>query len=92
MAKIENYIYGHLQKRVMANEEFSDEFESVYSGDGREGLVEDDEISPEEEAFMAGYDSEDEKKKEDEDDDDYEKAFDEAESSSRSKKKVTKKK
>ena len=32
-----------------------DEFESVYNNEGREELVEDDEISPEEEAFMAGY-------------------------------------
>ncbi|MBU1201068.1 MAG: hypothetical protein KJ583_03420 [Nanoarchaeota archaeon] len=54
----------------------SDGFESVYDGEGREELVEDDEISPEEEAFMTGYDDISEDKKKDEDDDDhYEKAF-----------------
>lgn len=31
-------------------------FEEVYSGDGREDLVDNDEISAEEEAFMKGYD------------------------------------
>ena len=32
------------------------EDESIYSEDTRESMVEDDEISPEEEAFMRGYD------------------------------------
>ena len=44
--------------------------ENVYSEEVREDLVESDEISPEEEGFMKGYDSEDEegekKKEEDE--------------------------
>lgn len=34
--------------------------ENVYSEEVREDLVESDEISPEEEGFMKGYDSEDE--------------------------------
>lgn len=33
-----------------------DDFEEVYSGEGREGLVDNDGISPSEEGFMAGYD------------------------------------
>jgi len=46
--------------------------ENVYSEEVREDLVESDEISPEEEGFMKGYDSEDEdeegeKKKKEED-------------------------
>lgn len=32
------------------------EFEEVYSGDSRTNLVDDDEMSAEEEAFMNGYD------------------------------------
>lgn len=32
------------------------DFEEVYNGDGREDLVDNDEISAEEEAFMKGYD------------------------------------
>lgn len=32
------------------------EFEEVYSGDARTNLVDDDEMSAEEEAFMNGYD------------------------------------
>ncbi|MAG39259.1 hypothetical protein CMO90_04200 [Candidatus Woesearchaeota archaeon] len=62
----------------MSQDEHSDEFESVYNDEGREELVEDDEISPQEEAFMAGYDSdpEEKKKKKDEDDDEaYDEAF-----------------
>ena len=62
------------------DDELSDQFESVYNDEGREELVEDDEISPEEQAFMAGYDSQEEKSKEDDDDDAYERAFEEAES------------
>lgn len=53
------------------------EFESVYDDEGREELVEDDEISPEEQAFMIGYDAEPEKKKEEDDDEEYDKAFEE---------------
>ncbi len=64
----------------MANQdEYDDQFESVYNDGGREELIEDDEISPEEEAFMAGYDADEEAKKDDEGDDPYEKAFEEAE-------------
>ena len=32
------------------------DFEEVYTGDGREDLVDNDEISAQEEAFMKGYD------------------------------------
>jgi hypothetical protein len=38
----------------MVEEDYSED-EDVY-GDSREDLVENDELSPEEEAFMAGYD------------------------------------
>lgn len=63
------------------DDEISDEFESVYNDEGRQELVDDDEISPEEEAFMAGYDSsEEEKSKEDDSDEVYERAFDSADS------------
>jgi hypothetical protein len=40
------------------------EEESIYDEEGREEQVEDDEISPEEEGFMQGYDSADEEEKE----------------------------
>ncbi|MBN2111896.1 hypothetical protein JW707_02225 [Candidatus Woesearchaeota archaeon] len=40
--------------------EFRDGEENVYSEDVREDLIESDEISPEEEGFMAGYDEADE--------------------------------
>ena len=62
-------------------EEPTDELDEVYDGEGREDLVSNDEISPEEEAFMQGYDDagedEDDKKKKkkkdgDEDEDDEE--------------------
>jgi hypothetical protein len=33
-----------------------DDFEEVYSGEGRTDLVDNDEITAEEEAFMKGYD------------------------------------
>ena len=53
-----------------------DQFESVYSEETREDLTENDEISPEEEAFMAGYDEEEEKKEgEGKGDKAYEEAF-----------------
>lgn len=50
----------------MAEENYSED-EDVY-GDSREDLVENDELSPEEEAFMAGYDkaAEDSEKDEEE--------------------------
>tara|TARA_Y100000310_G_scaffold128624_1_gene127804 strand:- start:394 stop:558 length:165 start_codon:yes stop_codon:yes gene_type:complete len=41
--------------------------EGVYSEEGREESVEGGEISPEEEAFMQGYDEADEEKEETED-------------------------
>ena len=56
-------------------EEDEDSFVSVYDGDGREALTDNDEISPEEEAFMAGYDEE---KKEKEKEGKGDKAYDEA--------------
>jgi hypothetical protein len=53
-----------------------DEFESVYKDEGREALTDNDEISPEEEAFMAGYDEETkEKEKEKKGDKAYDEAF-----------------
>ena len=52
----------------------TDELDEVYDGEGREDLVSNDEISPEEEAFMKGYDEagedEDDKKKKKKDSDD----------------------
>jgi len=53
-----------------------DDFEEVYSGEGREDLVDNDEISAIEEGFMAGYD-EDLNEKEDtsQGDKSYDKAF-----------------
>ncbi|MGV8162730.1 MAG: hypothetical protein ACP5N2_05370 [Candidatus Nanoarchaeia archaeon] len=52
------------------------EFEEVYDDDAREDLVDNDEISPEEEGFMSGYEERKEKVKEDfQGDDAYEKAF-----------------
>ena len=47
--------------------------ENVYSGNVREDLVDGDEISAEEEGFMAGYDEAEEEKKEEEDEEDEEK-------------------
>ena len=57
------------------NEEDSD----VYNHKSREGLVDDDEMSPEEEAFMEGYDEADEDEDEEESPGDkaYEDAFNE---------------
>ena len=52
------------------------DFEEVYSGAGREDLVDNDSISASEEAFMAGYDEEQERKETEEDADDvYDSAF-----------------
>ena len=61
----------------MPEDEQEEAFESVYNEDAREDLAENDEISPEEEAFMAGYDQE-EKEKEGrrKGDEAYESAFD----------------
>ena len=43
-----------MPRKKSSNEEFVED-ESVYSEDTREELLEDAEISPEEEAFMRGY-------------------------------------
>lgn len=52
------------------------DIEEVYNDEAREDLVDNDEISPEEEAFMAGYEDQKERKqKEGEGDEAYEKAF-----------------
>jgi len=52
------------------------EFEEVYDDESREDLVDNDQISPEEEAFMAGYEQIREKlKNRFEGDEAYEKAF-----------------
>jgi hypothetical protein len=59
--------------------EQEDQEEDVYGSAAREQLEENDEISPEEEAFMEGYESDFEEDDEEEDDD-YEDAFDEASS------------
>ncbi|MFW6378929.1 MAG: hypothetical protein ACOCZV_02805 [Nanoarchaeota archaeon] len=59
---------------------FPDEgYEEVYSDDGRNDKVENDEMSADEEAFMSGYDEERNKTADGEDsyssDDEYDKAF-----------------
>jgi hypothetical protein len=52
------------------------EFEEVYDDEAREDLVDNDEISAEEEGFMSGYEERKEKTKEDmEGDEVYEKSF-----------------
>lgn len=51
---------------------------NVYGADAREELGENDEISPEEEAFMEGYDS-DEEEEDEFADEEYEQAFEEEE-------------
>jgi len=56
------------------------EFEEVYDDEAREDLVENDEISAEEEGFMSGYEERKEKTKEDfQGDEAYEKAFEQTE-------------
>lgn len=70
---------SYFKNTSMADDEVpGNEFESVYNDEGRQELVKDDEISPEEEAFMKGYDAEPEEKKEEENDDEYDKAFEDA--------------
>ncbi len=56
------------------NEETDSNEQNVYGNEGREALMDDGEISAEEEAFMAGYD-ETEKEKEDSTEEAYDKAF-----------------
>jgi len=64
-----------------------DEFEEVYSGEGREELVDNDEISATEEGFMSGYDNlHNDSETEMEGDKAYEAAF--AKKSRRSKRKI----
>jgi hypothetical protein len=43
--------------------------EEIYDEEGREGMVDDDEVSPEEEGFMQGYEDASEDKEDDEDKD-----------------------
>jgi hypothetical protein len=62
------------------------EGEDIYDEEGREGLEDDSEISPEEEGFMKGYDDADEekeasKKKKKAKDDDEDKSEDDDEES-----------
>ena len=56
-------------------DEFEDHEQNVYGDEARDNLMRDDEISPEEEAFMKGYE-ETEEADEEEDDSEYESAFD----------------
>ena len=68
-------------------EDERDEFEEVYDDESREELVDNDQISPEEEAFMAGYEDVKEKKKlVYEGDEAYEKAFEDEPKKTRKKK------
>jgi hypothetical protein len=54
----------------MTEERNADEKEeNVYSGETREGLLDDSEISPEEEGFMAGYDEAGEEETDEDDED-----------------------
>jgi hypothetical protein len=46
---------GSMKKMKIEEEEFLDD-ENIYSEDSREMLLDEDELSPEEEAFMNGYD------------------------------------
>jgi len=63
----------------MGEEEFHEQKEEdVYSNEAREDLEDNDEISPEEGAFMEGYDS-GEELNEEKDNDKYENAFEEGE-------------
>ena len=67
-------------------EEQRDDFEEVYDDESREDLVDNDQISPEEEAFMAGYEEIKEKQKTVfEGDDAYERAFEEKNNKKRKK-------
>ena len=63
------------------------DFEEVYDDDSREDLVDNDEISAEEEGFMSGYEERKEKVKEDfEGDEAYENAFEKADKAKKGKK------
>jgi len=52
----------------MPKDEHEEDFDEVYDENGRDDLVKNDEMSPEEEAFMQGYEqvTEEEEKPEDE--------------------------
>ena len=74
-------------------EEEKNDFEEVYDDDARETLVENDQISPEEEAFMSGYEEQKEKIKRNlEGDDAYERAFQEKQEKTKRKKQASSKK
>jgi len=64
----------------MPEDENVDGIEEVYSDTGRVELVEDDEITPEEEAFMQGYEQETEEKPKTDVDEIYASAFEGASS------------
>ncbi len=67
--------------------EEKEDFEEVYDDESREDLVDNDQISPEEEAFMAGYDEIKEKRKANyEGDLAYEQAFEEEKQTKKKKK------
>lgn len=55
--------------------EDEEDFEGVYDDNNREEMMKNDEISPEEEAFMQGYDEFEEEEKAESGDDAYEKSF-----------------
>lgn len=57
--------------------ESEEQEENVYGQNAREDLVDNDEMDPEEEAFMEGYEDEFDEEEE-EDDGDYEAAFEES--------------
>ncbi|MBN1646251.1 hypothetical protein JW868_04395 [Candidatus Woesearchaeota archaeon] len=59
--------------------EEEDTFDTVYDDDGREEMATNDEISPEEEAFMKGYDEAEEEESDSKADHKLEKSFDEEE-------------
>ena len=61
----------------MAKDEDGEEYEGVYDGEGREEMVRNDEMTPEEEAFMSGYDEVPEEKESDQGDKAYEDSFEE---------------
>lgn len=62
--------------RILSMEEREENNDEVYNDEAREDLVDNDEISPEEEGFMAGYDEQKEKTAKDNlGDEAYEQAF-----------------
>ena len=67
-------------------EEYEEEekYESVYDDQGREALTENDEISPEEEAFMQGYDEAGEVEESTKGEKEYDEAFEDEKKKKRS--------